>query len=373
VPDTTFPELHGSRLVDPSVSRIGCPFHHGYAARLQILSKTPSSLTLLSESQTLTGQAVAPVGLAGDMGGCFGGESDPEQESEFDTLPRNLRWKLKFGSKKVEIHESATIIRLGDKRILKRGVESTEYEALRLVNEKTSVPVPKVLGVYNTREGVLVDLEVVPGRTVDTVWESLSPAQKKKHVADLGRFIDQLRKLPAPKHEVIGSTSMGANCDPRFGKGPIGPFYSVNHFHDFIRRGHPIQDFVEDELKKCHGKQYEVKFTHADLCPQNILVDDSGRITAILDWESAGWYPEYWEYTQMHFATPREMGDWLAAVETVVERYDDETAAEAVMRRRFAATAYDCARSVRAPSPSPSELAREQREINDKNTESTSG
>jgi serine/threonine protein kinase len=307
------------------------------------------------------------------MRGCFSGDSDSEPDFEFDTLPRNLRWKLKFGGKKVEVHDSATIIRLGDKRILKKGVESTEYEALRLVNEKTSVPVPRVLGVYNTREGVLVDLEVVPGRTVDTVWNSLSPAQKNKHVSDLGRFIDQLRKLPAPKREVIGSTSMGANHDPRFGKKGIGPFYSVNYFHEFIRRGHPLHDFREEELQHCHGRQYEIKFTHADLCPQNILVDDNGRITAILDWESAGWYPEYWEYTQMHFATPNEMKDWLAAVENVVKRYDNEMVAEAVMRQRFAASAYDCARSVRAPSPTRSELERERKEIDDKNTESTSG
>ena len=307
------------------------------------------------------------------MPGCFGGDSDSDPESEFDKLPRNLRWKLKFGSKKTEFHKSATIIWLGDKRILKKGVESTEYEALRLVNEKTSVPVPKVLGIYNTGEGVLVDLEVVPGRTLDGIWNGLTAAQRKKHVSDLGRFIDQLRKLPAPKHELIGSTSMGANRDPRFGKGRIGPFYSITYFHDFIRRGHPINDFSGEALKQCHSQQYEIKFTHADLCPQNILVDDTGRITAILGWESAGWYPEYWEYTQMHFAMPKGMEDWLAAVEQVVQKYDLELAAEEIMRNRFGASAYDSAWSVRAPSPSPSELAREQREIDNKNTESTSG
>src|SRR5436305_6484915 len=173
---------------------------------------------------------------------------------------------MKLGRQKIEVHKRSTIIRLGEKRILKKGFQCTEYEALRLVNEKTSVPVPRVLGVYNTREGVLVDLEVVPGRTVEAVWNGLSQAQKNKHASDLGRFIDQLRKLPAPKHEVIGSTSMGANHDPRFGKARIGPFYTINYFHDFIRRGHPIEDFAEDELKECHSKQYEIKFTHADLC-----------------------------------------------------------------------------------------------------------
>lgn len=29
----------------------------------------------------------------------------------------------------------------------------------------------------------------------------------------------------------------------------------------------------------------------------NILVGDDGHLSGMLDWESAGWYPEYWEYT----------------------------------------------------------------------------
>ncbi|KAF9234081.1 hypothetical protein BU15DRAFT_53061, partial [Melanogaster broomeanus] len=41
-----------------------------------------------------------------------------------------------------------------------------------------------------------------------------------------------------------------------------------------------------------------VYLTHGDLLPRNILVDGS-RITAIIDWETAGFYPEFWEYCRM--------------------------------------------------------------------------
>jgi aminoglycoside phosphotransferase (APT) family kinase protein len=34
-------------------------------------------------------------------------------------------------------------------------------------------------------------------------------------------------------------------------------------------------------------------FTHADIAPRNVMVDEQKNITGILDWESAGWYPEY--------------------------------------------------------------------------------
>lgn len=39
--------------------------------------------------------------------------------------------------------------------------------------------------------------------------------------------------------------------------------------------------------------------THGDLLPRNILVEGS-KITGILDWETAGYYPEFWGYCEMH-------------------------------------------------------------------------
>lgn len=42
-----------------------------------------------------------------------------------------------------------------------------------------------------------------------------------------------------------------------------------------------------------------VHLTHGDLLPQNILVEGS-TITGIIDWETAGYYPAFWEYCRMH-------------------------------------------------------------------------
>ena len=39
----------------------------------------------------------------------------------------------------------------------------------------------------------------------------------------------------------------------------------------------------------------KIVFSHGDLNLHNIVVKD-GDIVALLDWECAGWYPEYWEY-----------------------------------------------------------------------------
>ncbi len=40
-------------------------------------------------------------------------------------------------------------------------------------------------------------------------------------------------------------------------------------------------------------------FTHGDIAPRNIMVNETHRITGILNWETAGWYSDYWEYAKI--------------------------------------------------------------------------
>jgi thiamine kinase-like enzyme len=48
----------------------------------------------------------------------------------------------------------------------------------------------------------------------------------------------------------------------------------------------------------------EIKFTHADLNPRNIIVSpvNPSRVV-IVDWQQSGWYPDYWEYCKALYAT----------------------------------------------------------------------
>lgn len=50
-------------------------------------------------------------------------------------------------------------------------------------------------------------------------------------------------------------------------------------------------------------------FTHADIAPRNIMVDEHYRISGIIDWETAGWYPDYWEYANI-MRPACIYGDW---------------------------------------------------------------
>lgn len=75
--------------------------------------------------------------------------------------------------------------------------------------------------------------------------------------------------------------------------------------------------------KRIEEKPHRVVFTHGDFKEHNVLVDDDRNLTGWLDWESAGWYPEYWEFT-----TARRMGRdswWGQAVSSLCgDRYEEE-------------------------------------------------
>ncbi|KAB8067421.1 hypothetical protein BDV29DRAFT_186194 [Aspergillus leporis] len=71
-------------------------------------------------------------------------------------------------------------------------------------------------------------------------------------------------------------------------------------------------------------------FTHGDIQPKNIMVERVGardgcpnfKIT-LIDWEAAGWYPEYWDYCSATISC-RFKPDWLELIPEVMDQYTVE-------------------------------------------------
>jgi len=58
-------------------------------------------------------------------------------------------------------------------------------------------------------------------------------------------------------------------------------------------------------------------FTHGDLNPSNIFVCGD-KVVGIIDWETAGWYPSYWEYTSAWTASINNK-EWQSTLEQFLE------------------------------------------------------
>lgn len=85
----------------------------------------------------------------------------------------------------------------------------------------------------------------------------------------------------------------------------MGPFTSEGDLTQYLLSAasdHGFQSREEyDEAlvraKRIDQRPHRVTFTHGDFKAHNILVDDNGHLSGFLDWESAGWCPEYWDFT----------------------------------------------------------------------------
>jgi thiamine kinase-like enzyme len=82
-------------------------------------------------------------------------------------------------------------------------------------------------------------------------------------------------------------------------------------------------------------KDQPFTFTHGDLIKQNIMVQElpgaDGQtdryflLTGLIDWELAGWYPQYWEYANLFIYAYWE-GDWEAKAELFLDPHPYEAA-----------------------------------------------
>lgn len=197
-------------------------------------------------------------------------------------------------------------VRISAGRIIKGSCETTELVALKYITEHTSVPLPKVLKVHRYNNRLYIEMEYIRGIDLQAVWLGghLSQDQKRHIMTEIADYVSQLRSLKPLYEGIVGSADLAACLDHRLGPYTFGPFAGHAEFHSFLRRHVPIENCTRvfgSEVTNCHSRRYQSRFTHADLCPRNIIVDDNGRVSAIIDWEFGGWYPEYWEYTKAHF------------------------------------------------------------------------
>lgn len=87
--------------------------------------------------------------------------------------------------------------------------------------------------------------------------------------------------------------------------GYLDPHCGLDHlvafkdFHSHLREGIYLDPNLDLELQGLiiqHRRDWPLVFTHGDLSSLNILACGD-KVVGIVDWETAGWYPSYWEYT----------------------------------------------------------------------------
>ncbi|PBK68014.1 hypothetical protein ARMSODRAFT_1005024 [Armillaria solidipes] len=228
------------------------------------------------------------------------------------------------------------------------GVSVGEAIATQFVSENTTIPVPHILDVVSSgpKHPYFPNLQSnfilstgIPGTEFGLSGVSadrLSEAQASVFVDTLRGWFDQLRTLPPPSHAISGVNGASFLSYRIRDVELVGPFASQKEFHAqyFCTPWEPLDGRVRAALTKRHSTQYKVCFTHGDITPTNILVDEHLRPIGLVDWECAAWMPEYWEYTRAIYIRPSYMG-WCRLFKGIFPDYDDELKVEAEIWKHY--------------------------------------
>lgn len=203
-----------------------------------------------------------------------------------------------------------------------------EAHTLGMVERFTRIPAPRAIDVLETHRFSYLLMTCVPGRPIGQMLGSMTDEQVEQTVIDLKGYISQLREIPNNAGEFkICNSKGGGILDWRIPDSQREElqFKTEAELNKYLTD--PFWDEIRRTAAKSHDIQHDIVFTHGDLNPRNILAEN-GKITGIVDWENAGWFPEYWEYTKMHY-TVRSLKRWLAdVVDRVFEGYRDELEVE---------------------------------------------
>ena len=170
-------------------------------------------------------------------------------------------------------------------------------------------PVPRVICYGEHADSPHAPISIImtrmPGSELGQVYKTLKLEEQDTVMSELKLYMDVMRSWPNPWGRTrICSVSGTAIRSLRVWKHTMGPFENEQQLNRYLTDG----TFNEGNMSTSKFEEsvstvneilkipHRIVFTHGDLMHHNILVHN-GHLSAILDWEAAGWLPEYWEFT----------------------------------------------------------------------------
>ncbi|KAI0074919.1 kinase-like protein [Panus rudis PR-1116 ss-1] len=192
---------------------------------------------------------------------------------------------------------------------MKVGIErDSEILAMQLVREQTNIPVPAVRRVFGNEGYRTIVMDYISGKTLDDCWPDLGLWQRVRIIWTIRRYIRQLRHV-LPKKAASRPLFPGpVASEPQichgtmftdYGAGPFASYEELKawfvHKLDVNRR---IRKHPPESRRVEFDSSMPLVLTHLDLHTTNIIIGDDGRVW-LIDWEYAGFYPQWFEYASM--------------------------------------------------------------------------
>ncbi|KAF2741673.1 kinase-like protein [Sporormia fimetaria CBS 119925] len=185
-----------------------------------------------------------------------------------------------------------------------------EAATLQFIASQTTIPVPQFLGLYEA-DGLLY---LATKRASGVPLDEISGPQASSAI---NRVDEYMNEVVLPQVRGLRRRTTGSVDDSL----PVIPPSRVT-YRD--KRSHWAQKFRRDE---------DFVFCHNDLGQQNIMVDpDTFDITAIIDWEFAGFFPPEFELAlwKHHWSQTKDDAQTDRLIQ-ILDSYDEQNVTSNVM------------------------------------------
>ncbi|KAI9739325.1 MAG: hypothetical protein M1834_007538 [Cirrosporium novae-zelandiae] len=175
---------------------------------------------------------------------------------------------------------------------------------------KAGFPVPRIITYGSHPDSPHAPMSIlmtrIPGQQLGQVYKTMNSTDKETVRSEMKTYLDTMRKWKSPwGGNRICSISGTAIRSVRVPNHRVGPCENQQELFNYLispawasrfKSKAKYQELLAKAKQISSIQAHKIVFTHGDLKHHNILVD-KGHVTGFIDWESAGWYPDYWDFT----------------------------------------------------------------------------
>ena len=196
-----------------------------------------------------------------------------------------------------------------------KNMMAQEPELHRILRERTNVPVPEIY-VYDTDHDIFPNdvliMQGLPGTPASDA-QFLTSLMWDKVLQQIGDFLRQVHAITAQQYGYLGAHQ---------------PMKPQDTWHEafaimwskMIRQIMEIEAYSEEEgqfllelfdtYKDVFQREVKSSLLHMDVWAQNILINSSGKVTGLLDWDRALWGDPEIEFAVLDYCSISEPSFW---------------------------------------------------------------
>lgn len=196
-----------------------------------------------------------------------------------------------------------------------RGMMAQEPEIHRIIREQTSAPVAEILAYDNSRELIDRDfliMEKLPGRPMSDLG-GLSRDASDRVLYQVGRALHEIHSITATSYGYIGAHRP---MEPQPGWNSAFIFMWNAMIDDIAATGCYDQADCShmrgllDRHVNHFSRNTPSMLLHMDIWEQNILMDDEGNLTGLIDFDRAVWGDPEIEFAVLDYCSISKPAFW---------------------------------------------------------------